>query len=105
MSNEQYRKDYSSAMRSYNAMETTKRRHFDYMTLLDAKMKKFNLQATPAEVERLALFLRDHNDEVHTFKARCDALKIANSSAHRAMFEHIGVLNRTEAPVSEIVSH
>lgn len=105
MSNDSYREDYASAMRSYNAMETTKRRHFDYMTVLDSKKKKFNLEATSTEIDRLEMFLRDHHEEVQTFKARCEALKIANSKAHQAMFEYIGKLNRTEMSAGEIVSH
>ncbi len=105
MSNDQYRKDYELAMRSYNAMETTKRRHFEFMSLLDSKKKKFNLDATPYEIERLRLFLRDHNDEVQAFKALCVALKAANASAHAAMFEYIGELNRIEVPAAESISH
>ena len=105
MTSESYRKEFESAMRSYNAMETTKRRHFDYMTVLDSKKKKFNLQATPAEVKRLEMLLRDHHEEVQAFKARCDTLKETSSEAHQAMFEYIGELNKTPAPISEIVSH
>lgn len=94
MSTEQYRQRFALALRSYNAMETTKRRHFDYMTMLENKKKKFNLDATELEAEQLEHFLRDHHEEVQVFKQLCDDLKRSDGNAHKALFEYIGNLNK-----------
>lgn len=100
-----FRADFASALRSYNAMETTKRRHFDYMTMLEVKKKKFNLSATTEEAAQLEALLRDHHEEVHAFKKRCTELKEINAGAHAAMFEYIGALNKAIAPVGDATSH
>lgn len=102
---ESYRAAYSSAMRSYNAMETTKRRHFDFLTLLETKKKKFNLDATAAEKEMLRQLLRDHDDEVRAFKLRCDTLKAENREAHTALFAYLAELNAAIAPIGESNGH
>ena len=102
---DQYRGEFSSVLRSYNAMETTKRRHFDYMSMLENKKKKFNLSASPEEALTLQNLLRDHNDEVKTFKQLSDNLKADSPIAHQALFEYIGGLNRALAPVSASVGH
>lgn len=102
---EQFRSEFMSVMRSYNAMETTKRRHFDYFSLLENKKKKFNLSATPQESSVLEALLRDHNEEVQAFKKRSDELKSQNPIAHQAFFEYIGGLNRALAPASAATGH
>lgn len=101
----EHKSSYQSAMRSYNAMETTKRRHFDYMTMLETKKKKFNLDITEQESSMLASLLRDHNDEVMAFKSRSDALKSANPDAHKALFEYLAKINKAMAPLSETQGH
>ncbi len=102
---DQFRADFAPVFRSYNAMETTKRRHFDYMSMLEHKKKKFNLSATAEETLVLGNLLRDHNDEVHTFKRLSDALKNESPLAHQSLFEYIGSLNRALAPVSASAGH
>ena len=101
----QHRIVFQSALRSYNAMETTKRRHFDYLTMLESKKKKFNLDTTTAESAMLASLLRDHNDEVMAFKARCDALKSSNAEAHQALFAYLAEINLAMAPLSQSQGH
>jgi len=101
----QFREDFASVFRSYNAMETTKRRHFDYMSMLEHKKKKFNLAATPEESLTLENLLRDHNDEVQMFKQLSDSLKSDNPIAHQALFAYIGSLNQALSPVSTTVGH
>lgn len=101
----QHRAAFQSAMRSYNAMETTKRRHFDYLTMLESKKKKFNLDITADESAMLASLLQDHNDEVLAFKARSDALKSSNAEAHKALFEYLAEINRAMAPMSQSLGH
>jgi len=86
-------------------METTKRRHFDYLSILENKKKKFNLPATSEEVDTLQRLLRDHNDEVGTFKKLSDELKNGNPLAHQACFEYIGALNRALGAASSAAGH
>jgi len=102
---DQFRVEFAPVLRSYNAMETTKRRHFDYMSMLENKKKKFNLAATPEEALMLQNLLRDHNDEVQVFKKLSDALKSSNPIAHQALFEYIGGLNRSLAPANASSGH
>jgi len=96
---------FQSALRSYNAMETTKRRHFDFLTLLETKKKKFNLDATPAESDMLSRLLRDHDREVRTFKSRCESLKAENQEAHTALFVYLAEINSALAPIGETNAH
>jgi hypothetical protein len=96
---DQHRSAYQLAMRSYNAMETTKRRHFDYLTLIETRKKKFNLDATPAQTQMLQALLRDHDEEVRTFKACCDDLKAADAAAHAALFAYLAEINKAMAPI------
>jgi len=84
------------AWQAYNAMQTTKMRHFDLLQILDSKKKKFNLDATPTEVERLACLLADHDAQVKQFTTASVALKNADTEAHQALFEYIGYINSVE---------
>ena len=102
---EHFRGEFASVFRSYNAMETTKRRHFDYLSMLEDKKKKFNLSASPQEAATLGNLLRDHNDEVKNFKYLSDSLKADNPIAHQALFEYIGILNRNLAPANALTGH
>ncbi len=92
----------ADALGAYNAMETTKRRHFDYMNLLEAKQKKFNLSATQDESDLLASLLLDHNQAVAHFKKQSKSLQQAHPEAHHALFAYISVLNEA---ISEVVQH
>ncbi len=105
MSIDNLRKEYGDALRCYNAMETTKRRHFGYMSMLDAKQKKFNLAATEAESDALELLLRDHHEEVLAFKRQCELLKKSSESAHKALFEHISYLGQFTGSADAEVTH
>lgn len=96
---------FQAAYRSYNAMETTKRRHFDYLTLLERKKKKFNLDPTAEETELLRLLLRDHDEEVRSFKCRCDSLKSSDPPAYTALFEYLAQINNMMAPIGQSNGH
>jgi hypothetical protein len=102
---DQFRTEFAPVLRSYNAMETTKRRHFDYLSMLENKKKKFNLAATGAEESTLQNLLRDHNDEVQEFKTLSQQLKNGNPLAHEALFQYIGQLNSALAPVNTSTGH
>lgn len=93
---------FSSAMRSYNAMETTKRRHFDFMTMLESKKKKYNIEATLEERQLLENLLLDHHEEVQAFKQRCELLKVENTDAHQALFDYITKLNNAVSPIADV---
>ena len=105
ISTDHLRGEFASVFRSYNAMETTKRRHFDFLSMLENKKKKFNLSATSEEAATLGNLLRDHNEEVQNFKNLSNSLKADNPIAHQALFEYIGTLNRTLAPANALNGH
>lgn len=84
----------AEAMIAYNAMETTKRRHFDYLNMLESKRKKFNLEATSEETELLASLLRDHDQSVKSFKLQAGSLQSVSPESHLSLFKYIGMLNK-----------
>ena len=90
------RESVAMAFQAYNAMETTKRRHFDYLNLLDSRQKKFNLKATSDQNALLAALLKDHDSAVNHFKQLAGELKRSDEKAHLSLFQYIGLLN--EAP-------
>lgn len=99
------RNSVSDALLAYNAMETTKRRHFDYMSLLEAKKKKFNLSITEEEQALLKTLLTDHDLAVKNFKQQSQSLLLAEPAAHRSLFNYIGVLNEALGEVAAVSSH
>lgn len=97
----------SAALIAYNAMETTKRRHFDYLNKLESKRKKFNLEATSAEQALRASLLADHDQTVKNFKAEAQRLQSVSPEAHLSLFKYIGLLNELadDATASQSASH
>ena len=95
----------SAALLAYNAMETTKRRHFDYLNQLEAKREKFNLAATEGETDLLASLLADHNLAVNHFKFQSSELLRSGQEAHTALFSYIALLNETLNPGSSQPEH
>ncbi len=75
---------------AYNAMESTKRRHYQLLEVLDNKKKNYNLAPTDIEQSRLAGLLRDHDQQVSRFTAASSALKQSDPAAHLALFVYIG---------------
>ena len=86
----------SPALIAYNAMETTKRRHFDYLNLLEARRKNFNIEATSEERDLLASLLTDHDHAVRNFKTQTELLQNAAPEAHVSLFKYIGMLNEVQ---------
>lgn len=83
---------------AYNAMETTKRRHFDLLEVIDNKKKNYNIDPTAADQHMLRALLRDHDEQVKRFTSASMALKEADAAAHTALFVYIGGINSvTEA--------
>ena len=84
---------------AYNAMETTKRRHYELLEILDNKKKNYNLEPSQRDQALLASLLKDHDEQVKRFTAASSALKSCDADAHMAVFVYIGVLSDLEPPV------
>jgi len=83
----------SLAWQAYNAMETTKRRHFDFLEVLDSKKKNYNIDATEKDGLLLACLLRDHDEQVKRFTRESLILKDLDINAHTSLFAYIGGVN------------
>lgn len=97
----------ASLMQAYNAMETTKRRHFELLSILDNKKKNYNLEPSERERRVLAALLRDHDEQVQRFTLASSRLKDQDQSAHSAVFVYIGAISvdSTAAPVDNTQTH
>jgi len=85
--------DAGDAWQAYNAMQTTKQRHYELLEALETKKKKFNLDATPRDTVLLEHLLADHDAQVKRFTDASAALKLSNPNAHKTLFEYIGLIN------------
>lgn len=83
----------SIAWQAYNAMETTKRRHFDLLEVLDNKKKNYNLSPSDNEQRLLACLLKDHDQQVKRFTEASLVLKNFDTEAHLSLFAYIGGIN------------
>ena len=95
----------SETWQAYNAMETTKQRHFDLMTALESKKKNFNLDPTDKESELLKNLLRDHDVQVNAFKSASNDLKQNYPETHTALFMYIGEINTVLHDIRVAESH
>lgn len=75
---------------AYNAMQTTKQRHYDLLQILENKKKKFNLDPTDKDRLLLQNLLSDHDAQVKRFTVASSELKTQDASAHTALFVYIG---------------
>lgn len=91
--NDHQRKAAFAAWQAYNAMETTKQRHFDLLTVFETKKKKFNINPTAQDSVLLQNLLRDHDEQVKVFTQASTELKHSDGGAHSALFEYIGHIN------------
>lgn len=92
MSDEQ-RAQAGEAWQAYNAMETTKQRHFDFLSLLERKKKNFNLDPTENDKILIEQLLKDHDEQVKQFTDASGRLKSSNPETHIALFTYIGKIN------------
>lgn len=83
----------ADAWQAYNAMESTKRRHYEFLELLDNKKKNYNMDPSGSEQTRLAALLKDHDQQVSRFTMASSALKLADREAHMALFVYIGAIS------------
>lgn len=81
------------AWQAYNAMETTKRRHFECLEILDEKKKNYNIDPTEDDKLLLACLLKDHDEQVKRFTEASQRLKLVDASAHATLFNYIGTVN------------
>jgi len=81
------------ALQAYNAMETTKRRHFELLEVLDNKKKNYNIDPTEHDKKLIAFLLRDHDEQVKRFTQASIELKGTDRPAHAALFAYIGMIN------------
>ncbi len=91
----------ADAFEAFNAMETTKRRHFAMLERLDAKRTRYGLEPTLAESALLADLLADHDAQVLRFTRASAALKAADPDDHRRLFAWVGVVATVEGPTLE----
>lgn len=91
--NDEQRNAAAMAWQAYNAMETTKQRHFDFLTVLENKKKNFNLDPTEQDRSLLAQLLRDHDEQVNAFTTASNDLKAKSPDIHISLFKYIGELN------------
>ena len=91
----------ADAFEAFNAMETTKRRHFAMLERLDAKRTRYGLEPTLGESALLADLLTDHDAQVLRFTRAASALKAANPEDHRRLFAWVGTVATVGSPPAE----
>jgi len=84
--------DALAAWQAYNAMETTKSRHFDLLTSLEAKYQEQG-HASAEEQALLSRLLADHDQQVGAFRHAMARLRNANPKAHETLIGYITALN------------
>lgn len=90
----------AAAFEAFNAMQTTKQRHYALLQRLDDKRTRFGLSPTEQEARLLDALLSDHDAQVKRFTNASKALKDESSEAHMALFQYIGALESALAPVT-----
>ena len=92
-------------LQAYNAVETTKRRHFTYLQAMETRRNKFNIEPSENENQILAQLLRDHDEQVSAFKAASDRLRNASPEAFDALWIYINEINSTLDPFESAKVH
>ena len=87
----------ADAWEAYNAMETTKRRHFALLETIDLRRRNYAIEPSAEEARRLEWLLRDHDAQVGRFTAASLALKARDAAAHAALFDYVGRVSREDA--------
>ena len=82
----------ADAFEAFNAMQTTKWRHFEMLERLDAKRERYGLDPTASEAARLADLLADHDAQVRRFARAGAELKAVDPDGHRRLFGYIGAV-------------
>ena len=103
--NEKQRQATKATWQAYNALETTKRRHFGYLQSLESRRSKFNIEPSEAENQLLARLLRDHDEQVTQFKLASKALRKSNRKAFDELWAYINDINVALAPLESKEVH
>ena len=92
----------SDTWQAFNAMETTKRRHYSLLEILDNKKKNYNLEPSVREQQLLAALLKDHDEQVKRFTLASKTLKQLDAAAHLQLFRYISGVSELEnyAPIA-----
>ncbi len=85
---------------AYNAMETTKHRHFQLLQGLERKYGKHG-SANAEERAWLERLLADHDEQVAQFSAAMRELKGRDPVAHMALVNYIAAVNQTLAAYAD----
>lgn len=99
--NPELRERVAEAFAAYNAMETTRQRHFDYLNMLTEREKRYNLQSSELEKGFLAGLLADHDAQVKAFKSASDALRQRSADDFQALFAWLGEIEQHLAPIRQ----
>ncbi|MGQ7847727.1 hypothetical protein ACUNV4_24755 [Granulosicoccus sp. 3-233] len=83
----------ADAWQAFNAMETTKRRHFEQLEVLENRKKNYNIEPSEKDRALLAGLLRDHDEQVARFSEASLSLKQRDASAHLALFGYIALIS------------
>ena len=91
----------ADAFEAFNAMQTTKRRHFEMLERLDAKRERYGLDPTASEAARLAGLLADHDAQVRRFARAGAELKALDPDGHRRLFGYVGAVTVEASAASD----
>ncbi len=83
----------SAAWQAYNAMETTKTRHYTLLEIIDNKKKNYNIDPTDTDKAMLQFLLDDHSAQVKHFTEASKLLKTTNEAGHKQLFDYIGLIS------------
>ena len=84
--------DAAELWQAYNAMETTKARHYTLLEIIDNKKKNYNIDPTDVDKQMLQFLLDDHSAQVKRFTVASKALKVTAPTAHTQVFDYIGLI-------------
>ncbi len=85
--------DAAGTWQAYNAMETTKTRHYALLEIIDNKKKNYNIDPTDTDKQMLQFLLDDHSAQVKRFTEASKLLKTTNEAGHKQLFDYIGLIS------------
>jgi len=89
----------------YDAMELSKRQHFDFLSQLEEQKQKFNIDPRAADRDTLATLLSEHDQNVAAFRSASARLKADNPRAHLAVFQYIAERNSSDSATQPDQQH
>lgn len=86
----------TDAWQAYNSMFETKQQHYEFLEILENKKKKFNISPSEKDKQKLADFLKQHDEQVKHFTRLSVELKNTNPESHINLFRFIAQLGDGE---------